>query len=218
MEIYKVSKKKIRCVLLHQHILLRQGVRRLLEDEEDIEVVSEAGDAMDCLQIIRELVPDVLIADANALGLSSAEAQILLELESPSTKVIFLDTAEKKTSSAEGAGTEVSATQQTSVEELVTMVRSVCGADSIPSGLTTEKRQPAPAQMQEQTLTAREQEVLKLLVEGKTVRAAANDLGLSSKTVDAHKFNLMRKLKIHNKADLVMWAIQNKVVKIPVNL
>jgi DNA-binding NarL/FixJ family response regulator len=54
-----------------------------------------------------------------------------------------------------------------------------------------------------------------LLAEGKTVRAAATDLGLSSKTVDAHKFNLMRKLNIHNKAGLVMWAIQKRLVKIP---
>jgi DNA-binding NarL/FixJ family response regulator len=58
---------------------------------------------------------------------------------------------------------------------------------------------------------------MKLLAEGKTVRAAAMVLGLSVKTVDAHKFNLMRKLGIHNKAELVMWAIQRRVVKVPVN-
>ena len=69
----------------------------------------------------------------------------------------------------------------------------------------------------EVALTAREREVLKLLAEGKTVRAAATVLGLSSKTVDAHKFNLMRKLGIHNKAELVMWAVQKNVVKVPVN-
>ena len=66
-------------------------------------------------------------------------------------------------------------------------------------------------------LTAREREVLKLLAEGRTVRSVAGILGLSVKTVDAHKFNLMRKLGIHNKAELVMWAIQKKVVKLPVN-
>jgi two-component system, NarL family, response regulator NreC len=66
-------------------------------------------------------------------------------------------------------------------------------------------------------LTAREREVLKLLAEGRTVRSAADVLGLSMKTVDAHKFNLMRKLGIHNKAELVMWAIQKRVVKLPAN-
>jgi DNA-binding NarL/FixJ family response regulator len=70
---------------------------------------------------------------------------------------------------------------------------------------------------QERALTAREREVLKLLAEGKTVRVAATVLGVSSKTVDAHKFNLMRKLGIHNKAELVMWAIRKKVVKLPAN-
>ena len=64
-------------------------------------------------------------------------------------------------------------------------------------------------------LTAREREILKLLAEGQTVRSAANILGLSTKTVDAHKFNLMRKLGVHNKAELVMWAIQSKIVKLP---
>jgi DNA-binding NarL/FixJ family response regulator len=70
---------------------------------------------------------------------------------------------------------------------------------------------------QERSLTPRELEVLKLLAEGKTVRAAATILELSVKTVDAHKFNLMRKLGIHNKAELVMWAIKKKVIKVPVN-
>ena len=70
---------------------------------------------------------------------------------------------------------------------------------------------------EDRILTPREREVLKLLAEGKTVRVAATILGLSSKTVDAHKFNLMRKLGIHNKAELVMWAIRQKIVKIPVN-
>jgi len=67
------------------------------------------------------------------------------------------------------------------------------------------------------TLTPREREILKLLAEGNSVKEIAVLLGLSVKTVEAHKFNLMRKLGIHNKAELVMWAIQKKVVKIPAN-
>ena len=94
-------------------------------------------------------------------------------------------------------------------------------------GSAAPKVVPLPAQVSEfpveemasrkRTLTAREREVLKLLAEGRTVRSVAAILGLSVKTVDAHKFNLMRKLGIHNKAELVMWAIQKKVVKLPVN-
>ena len=73
---------------------------------------------------------------------------------------------------------------------------------------------PPPGQ-QETILTPREREVLTLLAEGKTVRTAAMVLGVSCKTVDAHKFNLMRKLDVHNRAQLVMWAIRARVVNIP---
>jgi len=96
------------------------------------------------------------------------------------------------------------------------MVRSVCRPEDSEPHLANELPHAAEsAPPEERALTTRERQVLKLLAEGKTVRGAATDLGLSSKTVDAHKFNLMRKLGIHNKAELVMWAIQKRVVKVP---
>ncbi|MFZ2085439.1 MAG: response regulator transcription factor [Candidatus Sulfotelmatobacter sp.] len=205
---------KVRCVLVHDYVLWRQGLRRLLEDEPDLEVVSEAGDAAECLRKVFEFRPDVVIADAGAFGLSASEAERLVACQSPYTKVVFLSEQELSGSGFDGSQAlmEYSAARQTSVEQLVQMVRSVCGrihsADELP-------RAVGSASPQEHTLTTREREVLKLLAEGKTVRRAATDLGLSSKTVDAHKFNLMRKLGIHNKAELVMWAIQKRVVKIP---
>lgn len=75
--------------------------------------------------------------------------------------------------------------------------------------MLSKEELPVPRQA---SLTAREREVVKLLAQGKTVRAAAVDLGVSSKTVDAHKFNLMRKLRIHKRAELVMWAIRENIV------
>jgi two-component system, NarL family, response regulator NreC len=204
--------KPIRCSLLHGHTLLRQGLRGLLAAESDIEVVSEAADAMECLNQLPESRPHVLIADRNAFRLSPSEAQLLIGRESPETKLIFLDTHE----SIEGTRPDVEhcTTRNTSIEDLVRMVQTVCATHHW-SSLQPHNMQVSAPQQEARILTAREQEVLKLLAEGKTVRAAATDLGLSSKTVDAHKFNLMRKLGLHNKADLVMWAIQKKVVKIP---
>ena len=134
------------------------------------------------------------------------------------------------------SGTASCAVRQTSAEELARMVRNSCGgvatghapASHLSANHFSTNHLPAPSRRdmqrshetllpQERALTAREREVLKLLAEGKTVRVAAIMLGVSSKTVDAHKFNLMRKLGIHNKAELVMWAIQKRVVKLPVN-
>lgn len=241
--------RTIRCVLAHDHVLLRQGLRRLFDDEPDIEVVSEAGNAAECLRKVYEFRPDVVIADTGTFGLAVAEVEMLLSRESPHTKLVFLSMQEQGSSAFDGrtaggpTATESCAARQTSAEELVEMVRNACRhhtADQSPwdrhatnhsamdrpaldneIGDTFLRRDPHRTintmPSPERALTSREREVLKLLAEGKTVRAAATVLGLSSKTVDAHKFNLMRKLGLHNKAQLVMWAIQKKLVKIPAN-
>jgi len=214
--------RKIRCLLAHDHVLLRQGLRRLLEDEPDIDVVGEASNAAECLRKVYELRPDVLVADAGTFGLPAAEAEILVVKESPQTKIVFLSVQDRDNSpfASLRAATGGCAVRQTSAEELVEMVRNSRGdRRNAPDEHSRGDLQRSTKTLfqPERALTAREREVLKLLAEGKTVRAAATLLGLSSKTVDAHKFNLMRKLGIHNKAELVMWAIQKRVVKIPAN-
>jgi two-component system response regulator NreC len=220
--------RKIRCVLVHDHVLLRQGLRRLLEDEPDIDVVSEAGNAAECLRKVYESRPDVLVADGATFGLPAPEVELLVARESSQTKIVFLSMEEQASTPFGGlrAATGSCAVRQTSAEELVEMVRNSCCGSATNLNVTNHSdassrpisRRPTETLFpQERALTAREREVLKLLAEGKTVRAAATVLGLSSKTVDAHKFNLMRKLGIHNKAELVMWAIQKRVVKIPAN-
>ena len=210
---------RIRCVLAHDHVLLRQGLRRLLEDKPDLEVVSEAGNAAECLRKVFEFRPDVVIADADAFGLAASEVELLIARESASTRLVVLSTQERSATLDEARTvTEYSAARHTSVEDLVKMVRRAHlrgGTDSTLGSTEKLERSVEPPSSANDPLTVREREVLKLLAEGKTVRAAATDLGLSSKTVDAHKFNLMRKLGIHNKAELVMWAIQKRVVKIP---
>ncbi len=214
--------RQIRCLLTHDYVLLRQGLRRLLEDEPGVEVVGEAGNAAECLRKAYELRPDVLVVDAETFGLPAAETEHLVARESSQTRIVFLSSQERTDAPLGGlrAGAQECAMRQTSSEELVQMVRN-SGRDRTNhlEGYSRRDLQlpgetPVPT---ERALTAREREVLKLLAEGKTVRAAAAVLGLSSKTVDAHKFNLMRKLGIHNKAELVMWAIQRKVVKVPAN-
>jgi two-component system response regulator NreC len=212
------SGRKIRCLLAHDHVLLRQGLRRLLEDEPDFEVAGEAGDAVECLRKIFATRPDVVIAEINTFGLSVAEAELLVTRESAHTKLVLLNEQDQSGSAFDDPKTviECPAARQTSVEQLVKMVRSVCRPEDSEPRLANELPHAAEsAPPEERPLTTRERQVLKLLAEGKTVRGAATDLGLSSKTVDAHKFNLMRKLGIHNKAELVMWAIQKRVVKVP---
>jgi two-component system response regulator NreC len=240
--------RKIRCLLVHDHVLLRQGLRRLLEDEPDIDVVGEAGNAAECLRKVYEFRPDVLIADTGTFERPASEAELLVARESPHTSIVFLSMQERGISPVGGLleATGSCAVRQTSAGELMEMVRNSCSGmatNRIPGSHTPTSHIPTsniptshiPASNRdalsrrdvqrsnespfppERALTAREREVLKLLAEGKTVREAAAVLGVSSKTVDAHKFNLMRKLGIHNKAELVMWAIHKRVVKISAN-
>lgn len=212
-------RKKLRCVLVHEHVLLRQGLRRLLEDEPDLEVVGEASNAVEALQNVFQCRPDVLLTEASAFGLSAREAERWLNRASPQTRILFLGVEENNGPGLRDLRTESAGcvVRETSAKELVEMVRSASpggskemfpkadGLRQRTEGLFPKKR----------GLTSREREVLKLLAEGRTVRVAASILGVSAKTVDAHKFNLMRKLGIHNKAELVMWAIQKRVVKMP---
>jgi DNA-binding NarL/FixJ family response regulator len=206
---------------VHDHVLLRQGLRRLLEDESDITMVGEADNAAECLRKVHELRPDVVVADARTFDLPAPEAEHRVMRESPRTKLVLLSTSDRSAGDFGGLRetTGDRTVLQTSAEELVEMVRHSCSGNRNDGDVfwghsrrSTETRFP-----RERALTGREREVLKLLAEGRTVRATAAVLGLSIKTVDAHKFNLMRKLGIHNKAELVMWAIQRRVVKIPVN-
>jgi len=207
---------------VHDHVLLREGLRRLLEDEPDIQVVSEAGNAAEGLRKVHEFRPDVVVADSATFGLRPAEAELLVARESPRTKIVFLSLQDQSGFPLGNLRTaeQSCAVRQTSAGELVEMVRNACAANQ-PNDAEAfsqpDPQRPTTRFRQERTLTTREREVLKLLAEGRTVRSAATVLGLSVKTVDAHKFNLMRKLGIHNKAELVMWAIQRKVVRIPVN-
>jgi two-component system, NarL family, response regulator NreC len=226
-----IPTRQISCVLLHDHLLLRQGLRRLLEDESDIDVVGEAGNAAECLRKVNEHQPDVLVADAETMGLPAPEVERLVTRESPQTKIVFLSSEERSGLAGAHPTSVECCVRKASAEELVEMVRTSCSDLAIghrsPTGKETSQEQEIPQSAshisalslfpQPRDLTSREREVLKLLAEGKTVRAAASILSLSSKTVDAHKFNLMRKLGIHNKAELVMWAIQKKVVKLPAN-
>jgi len=213
--------KEIRCLLVHDHVLLRQGLRRLLEDEPDMEVVAEAGNAAEGLRKVFEHRPEVVITDAHIFECAANQTEWLILQESPLSKVLFLTHEGHDLLPDNGGDVTSCVVRQTSAEELVDMVRRTHSTHQTGEREVRERRlEEWPSEEllpRKRVLTAREREVLKLLAEGRTVRAAAGVLGLSIKTVDAHKFNLMRKLGIHNKAELVMWAIQKRVVKLPVN-
>ena len=204
-------------LLVHDHVLLRQGLRRLLEDEADIESRSRSGNAAEALRTVSNTAPKSSSPTCIFSSVSPINREQLILRESPASKMLFL-TADEGEDTKEQAqeGPDTHARRHTSASELVAMVRSTAAADvALRPGIHRKHPTEWPTEdllPRQRVLTVRERQVLKLLAEGRTVRSAATILGLSVKTVDAHKFNLMRKLGIHNKAELVMWAIQKRVV------
>jgi DNA-binding NarL/FixJ family response regulator len=204
---------------VHDLVLLREGLRRMLADEPDVAVVAEAGNAAEALRQVSEHQPDVVIATSSLFGCPPDQAEQMIVHESTESRVIFLPPDRRGDGfvSADSMTRPKQAVKETSVHELVGMVRGAVDREGVPGNSQVSEFPAEDLAARRRALTAREREVLKLLAEGRTVRSVASILGLSIKTVDAHKFNLMRKLGIHNKAELVMWAIQQKVVKLPVN-
>jgi len=217
-------KTKIRCLIADDHVLVRQGIRRLLQDERDVEIVGEAGDAAEALRGVIELRPDIVLMDIGMPGFSSFDATRVIQTDYPQTRVIFLTMHESQEYVMQGlqAGAAGYLLKDTPAEKLASVLRDVHRGGKFVSpevlgGLLDNgkfgQERPRPSRT---SLTPRETEIMKLLAEGNTVRKIAGMLGLSLKTVEAHKFNLMRKLDIHNKAELVHCAIRKKIVKMPV--
>jgi DNA-binding NarL/FixJ family response regulator len=212
---------RIRCIVADDHALLRQGVRRLLEDESDLEVVAEAANAADALKLVLEHRPDLLLMDVGMPGPSSFEAARIIDEKCPKTRVIFLTMHEDQEYVIQGlqAGAAGYLLKDTPAHQLISSLREVHAGGRCVSpellGPWADGTEAASVLARTVVLTPREREIMKLLAEGNTARKVASLLGLSVKTVEAHKFNLMRKLDIHNKAQLVTRAIQKKIVNLP---
>ena len=216
---------KIRVLLTDDHTLFRQGIRTLLNAEADMEVVGEAPNATDAVALAAQTRPDVVLMDIGMTGMSSFEATRLIRKERPETRIIFLSMYDDEDYLSECVemGASGYILKESPVEQLVTAVREVHRGGSYLSPrllnrLVDDFRTQGRGPMRTPrfgTLTKREREILKLLAEGKSVKEIATGFDLSVKTVEAHKFNLMRKLDIHNKAQLVQYAIQKKIIRLP---
>ena len=216
---------KIRVLLTDDHTLFRQGIRTLLSAEPDLEVVGEAGNASDAVNLAQQVRPDVVLMDIGMTGMSSFEATRLIRKDRPETRIIFLSMYDDEDYLAECVemGASGYILKESPAEQLLTAIREVQHGGSYLSPrlltrLVDDFRMQGHNPMRQPrfgTLTKREREILKMLAEGKSVKEIAGGFDLSVKTIEAHKFNLMRKLDIHNKAQLVQYAIQKKIIRIP---
>ena len=200
-------------LLADDHRIVRQGLRSLLDGEQDIAVVGEAGDGRQAVEMTKALRPDVVVMDIAMPRLNGIEAtrQILDAL--PSTRVLVLsahsdDEYVARVAELGGVGYLL---KQSSLSRLATAIRAarlgkLFVGPPVPGGSVPPRGVPR--------LTTREAEVLQLIVEGRANKQTAATLGISVKTVEKHRQSLMTKLDIHDVAGLTHYAIATGIVEV----
>ncbi|WP_406700568.1 response regulator transcription factor [Singulisphaera sp. Ch08] len=206
----------IRVVLADDHNLLRAGIRALLEDQQGIEVIAEAADGREALELVEALRPDIILMDIAMPGLSGLDVAARLHHEKSDVKVIILtmhkDEAYVRRAILAGASGYL--LKDSDTEELGLALRAVARGETYLSPAVSKhlvadyRRQAAAETGLTGGLTQRQLEVLRQVAEGKTTKAIAQNLGLSIKTVESHRTLLMERLGIHDVAGLVRYAIR----------
>jgi two-component system response regulator NreC len=206
--------------LADDHGVLRAGLRALLNSEDDLEVVGEAASGDEALRLAAELRPDIVLLDLNMPGPGGIEITRQLREVLPETRVLVLTVHEDEGLLREAIDVGASGyiIKRAVESELINAIRAVARGDlyihpSMTRALLREpaKRTRAPAGAQE-SLTPRETDVLRLIVRGYTNRQAAEELGLSVRTVETHRANLMGKLGLKSRVELVRWAADNDLL------
>ena len=211
----------IRILLADDHELVRQSLRYMLESESDSEVVGEAGDGREAVKLAEELQPDVVVLDIEMPGMDGIKAAREIMAKSPSMKILALSMHSERGYVSEifKAGAAGYILKDSAFEELVRAIKTVVSdqkyispglVDIVIEGFTggaDEEKSPGLSK-----LTARELEVLQMVAEGNSSKEIAYHLDLSVKTVDAHRRQIMQRLEIDNIADLIKFAIREKLV------
>ena len=203
----------IRVVLVDDHAVVRSGLRLLLEAEDDVEVVGEAGNAKDAIFRARALKPDVILLDVVMPGESGIEVLPKLLKESPETKVLVLSMQDDPSYVREAfaAGANGYVLKEAADEEVVAAVRVIAGGSSYVHPALGARMVAAEAEeraaAEADPLSEREREVLRLLALGHTNQEIAQTLYISVRTAESHRAHIMQKLRLSTRAELVRYAL-----------
>ena len=213
-------------LLVDDHDLMREGLRALLEREEGLRVVAEAGDGQQAIRLARELRPDVILMDISLPGgLGGFEAAESILGERPETRVLFLTQYENREyiRRAIRLGAHGYLPKRSASGQLVEAIRAVARGERylhpVAAGELVEMVASGGALADDDydRLTPREKQVFKLLAEGRTSREIAKYLGISLKTAMTHRSNLMGKLGLHSRTELIKFAVRARILDVEVD-
>lgn len=213
---------KIKIIIVDDHALLRQGVHSLLQGLEDMEVVATASSGEEALSLLTTHSPDIFLMDIVMKGMNGIEATRWIKEQNPATRVILISSEVNNEFIKAGlkCGINGYLPKDSTREILVEAIHTVMKGEKYFSAEVTalvfqeyylkEVKEPHAGKMSE--LSKREKEVLALIASGRSLREAAGDLFISVKTVETHKQHIQEKLGLKNTAQLVKYAIENKII------
>ncbi len=211
---------KITVLLAEDHTIVRQGLRSLLDNEPEIEVVGEAGDGQEAIQKTEQLRPAVVVMDITMPILNGLEATRQIKKLFPAVKVVILTvhSTEEHIYQILRAGASGYVVKQGAVPELIEAIRAAAQGNTFLSPTISRQAIDEYGRRAEVTvdrhdrLTDREREVLQLIAEGRTSREMASRMHVTVKTVEAHRAHLMDKLGLHTIADLTRYALRKGMI------
>jgi DNA-binding NarL/FixJ family response regulator len=213
----------LRIVIADDHELVRKGLRSVLDAQTGWTICGEAANGREAVELARQMKPDVMVMDVTMPELNGLEATRQILKDRPKTEVLILTVHESEQLVGEvlAAGARGYILKGDTARLLVAAIESIAQHKPFFTGTASEVvlggylRPGQPARKESRALprlTAREREIVQLLAEGKSNKEVGTALGVSVKTVDAHRANIMHKLNIHSVTDLVRYAIRNNII------
>ncbi|ABG58589.1 response regulator [Cytophaga hutchinsonii] len=219
--------KKINILLVDDHTIVRDGIKATLKDQKNFHIVGEAANGLDGIEAVKQLKPDVVIMDITMPEMSGIEAADVISKKYPDSKVLILSMHDNETyilKSVE-AGAYGYLLKDVDKDEFIKAITAVYNGDKyfntaissvLVSGYLSKVKQTDSIQSgysnDEYELTKREKGILKMITDGKNNREIADGLGISIRTIETHRANIMKKLKVKNAVELVRIAIDEKIV------
>ena len=216
--------REIKIILVDDHQMFRDGVKAVLHDEENISVIGEVGRGGELFEMLNSLTPDLVITDISMPDISGIEITKYLTENYPSVRVLILSMHknEEFITKSISAGASGYLPKDTSMKELLEAIEVISDggnyfnrdiSDTLLSSIIRKSKSQAK-EAKPSKLTAREKEIITLVVEGLTNKEIAEKLFISIRTVDSHKNNIMQKLNLRSTVEMVKYAIKNNLAEL----